>query len=95
MLFTALFTLVSSLLDLLFSLLPSWSPVDLSGFIAHLDFASVPFVGQGVQFFNNFVPLDQVVIILGLMITLWVASVAYKAAVWVLTKAHVLGGSSD
>lgn len=41
---------------------------------------------------NNFVPLDQLVVIIGLVVTFYVALLVVRLSIWLLVKAHVLGG---
>ena len=52
-------------------------------------------IAGGIQFFNHFFPLGTALTILALQLTLWAAFVIYKAVVWLLTKFHILGGSSS
>lgn len=96
MIFTLIIEAFIALITLVLSILPTWSPVDFSSFTTT---ASNLFtrseVGNGLTFFNNFVPMDQVVIILGLTFTLWAGAIIYRVSVWALTKVHVLGGNSD
>ncbi len=71
------------------SLLPTIDPPDVSGLISAM--APVFQLGGWV---NNFVPLSEAVTLLGVMMTAFAAITVVRATLWVLTKAHILGGSS-
>lgn len=49
-------------------------------------------VFQWAGWANWYVPVDQAVVAFGLVITLWVALYGFRFVVWMLTKAHILGG---
>lgn len=71
------------------ALLPDIAPPDVAGLVA----AMAP-VWQFGGWANNFVPLQEAVTLLGVMMTAFVAISAVRATLWVLTKLHILGGSS-
>jgi len=96
MLITAVVTVLLTFMDIIVSLLPSYTPFDLSTDLAGFHPLSGTSAVNGLVFtINNYVPLDTVVTILGLMATFFVASLLYHFTIWVLTKLHVLGGSSE
>ncbi len=70
-------------------LLPVISPPDVSGMVA-----STSGIWQYAGYVNNFVPASEAVTLLGILMTAFVAITAVRAVLWVLTKAHILGGSS-
>jgi hypothetical protein len=70
-------------------LLPAIDPPDVSGLVA-----SMAPVFQLGGWANNFVPLSEAVTLLGVMMTAFAAITVVRATLWVLTKAHILGGSS-
>lgn len=71
------------------SVLPDPAPPALAGMVG-----AVSPVWDGLAWLNNFVPLGDAVLYLGVYLTVVVVSYGLDVAVWVLTKAHVLGGSS-
>jgi hypothetical protein len=81
--------------SIMVSLLPTWTPVDLTGYENAGLFTSYHSVYEGMQFFNHFIPMDTVLTIFSLSLTIMVALMGYRITVWILTKLHVLGGSSD
>ena len=90
MIVLAVFRLMGAVAFGLLGLLPSF------GFDASSATAAV----NGWTFFgyfgwvNHYMPLDLGLVLLGVRLTLWGAMHAVEAVVWLLTKAHVLGGSS-
>lgn len=87
MIVDALLSFFQSIIDGIVGLIPEIEPPDLSGMVA----AMAP-VFEAVGWLNKYVPVDQAVIALGLMVTWWAVLYAIKFGIWVLTKAHVLGG---
>ncbi len=71
------------------SLLPVIEPPDVAGLVS----AMSPAFQLG-GWANNFVPLSEAVTLLGVMMTAFAALTIVRATLWVLTKAHILGGSS-
>jgi hypothetical protein len=74
------------------SLLPNWDPVDLSGYGAWLS-EHDPFSWFG--WLNFYFPVADVLIIVGVLLTVGVALNAWHWVVWIGTKLHLFGGSSD
>jgi hypothetical protein len=71
------------------ALLPAIDPPDVAGLVS----AMAPVFQLG-GWANNFVPLSEAVTLLGVMMTAFAAITVVRATLWVLTKAHILGGSS-
>jgi hypothetical protein len=85
-----------TLINTIGALLPSWSPVDFGAIAAPITslFASQP-LRDLLAWINFYVPLREGVSAALVLVGLYVGVLAYKTIVWVLTKAHVLGGSSE
>jgi hypothetical protein len=88
MIVDALLSAFEAVVGALTALLPEVDPPDLSGMVAGLD----PVWGAA-GWLNKYVPLDHAAIALGVLVTLWVVLYGIRVAAWLLTKAHVLGGS--
>ncbi len=73
-------------------LLPTWEGPDLSGYSAWLAEHS-PFSWFG--WLNWYFPVSDVLVILGLVLTIGIALHAWNWVVWVGTKLHLFGGSSE
>ncbi len=89
MITTAIVTLILAPFRAALALLPTIEPPDVSGLVA----AMAPVFQLG-GWANNFVPLSEAVTLLGVMMTAFAALTVVRATLWVLTKAHILGGSS-
>lgn len=74
--------------------LPDWQFPDLAADVESL-FVVIGPHGSFAAWFNLYVPLTEALALLGIGLVIWVAAHAYFALVWVLTKLHVMGGSSD
>jgi len=71
-------------------LLPSWS-VDTSSAQA----AVQAWDGFGLLgWADHYLPVTEASVLLGVRLTLWAGMHVFELVVWLLTKAHVLGGSS-
>jgi fermentation-respiration switch protein FrsA (DUF1100 family) len=83
----AIFAFFATIASFVVGLLPSMNPPDISSHLSAL--------GPVLTWFgwaNQYVPLDQVVIVLGIALGAWVTLNVFNGVVWVLTKAHILGG---
>lgn len=83
----AIFSLFQSFVDGLTGLLPDVEPPDLQGYVASLS----PVWGAA-GWLNKYVPLDHAAVALGLLVLMWFVLYGFRVGVWLLTKAHVLGG---
>jgi hypothetical protein len=76
--------------------LPDWEPVNLSQFYANFHpLDNYQQVRDGLAFFDQYVPVTDLLVILGLMLSTYSAYLVFRAVSWLLTKAHILGGSGD
>jgi hypothetical protein len=85
----AIFTFFATILLWPLTLLPAWDPLDLSGptaAIASLD------VGSWLGWVNQYLPVTQGVVALGLILVVSNATWLTNWVIWLLTKAHILGG---
>jgi hypothetical protein len=87
----ALLWLFRTVLDGLDVLLPSWSPPDISGTLATA-LGSIGDVGEFVGGLNWYFPVRETVEAVVILFAAWTAGLLYRGVVWVLTKAHILGG---
>lgn len=93
MILSALLTILETILGALFLLLPDWTPFDITGATEGWESYSPTF---GVlAWTNQYVPISEGFALGGLVLTVFAAAFAYRSVVWLLTKLHVLGGSSD
>jgi hypothetical protein len=70
------------------SLAPDISLPDLSSMVSGIDGFWNLF-----GWANNFLPVDQLVLIIGLVVTWYVVLLGVRVLLYLLTKAHVLGGA--
>lgn len=91
MILLALFSLFLFVVEALFSLLPT-SPEapEIGAMVASLDT-----IWTGFAWANHYLPVDTLVSLLGILVTSWAVMHAVQLVLWVLTKLHVLGGSSS
>ncbi len=71
------------------ALLPVVDPPDIDGLVS----GAAP-LWQFGGWLNNFVPLAECVSLLGVLLVAFAAVTAVRAVLYVLTKAHILGGAS-
>ncbi len=89
MIVDAFFSFVTNVLLWPLTLLPEWTPVDLSAPIAAIE--GLP-IGQWVGWVNNYLPVTQGAAALGLILVVSNATWLTNWVIWLLTKAHILGG---
>lgn len=87
----ALFGLFEDAVQAALGLLPEINPPDLSGMVEALGGLFAPGTGY-LGWLNRYMPVDQVPAALGVVLGSWAVLYLVRFAVWVLTKAHVLGG---
>jgi hypothetical protein len=83
----AVLSFFSGLVTVVLSWLPNPAPPDFSSFTGALHTAF-----QYFGWANSYIPLDVILGLVGVLLTVWSAMTVFRASVWVLTKAHVLGG---
>lgn len=88
----AVLRVIAAPLTALGGLLPDWEPVDLSGYGAWLSEHN-PFTWFG--WLNWYFPVTDVVAICGVLVTIGIALHAWNWVLWIGTKLHLFGGSSD
>jgi hypothetical protein len=71
-------------------LLPNPSPPSLSGLTGAL-----ATIFQYLGWANQFLPIDVALSLVAILLTAWLGMHGFRAVVWLATKAHILGGSSD
>lgn len=86
LLFGWFFSAVTWVLDLA----PNITIPDVSSWVA-----SFAVIWERLAWANNFVPVTQLVICIGLVVTFYVVLGSIRFVVWVLSKVHVLGGGSQ
>lgn len=70
------------------SLMPTIDPPDVSALVGEI----AP-VWQYAGWINNYLPLAEAAQLFGVLLTAFAAVMLVRGVLWVLTKAHVLGGS--
>jgi hypothetical protein len=90
---TALLSIGMTLLGWATGWLPSWSSLDLATPIASI-FATIAPLSHWFGWLDNYVPLHEAVEMLGVLIAMYAAAQLYSAAIWLLSKLHILGGGS-
>ena len=70
-------------------LLPTWSLPSLTGWTSYIGDTRI---WQWAAWANWYVPLDLAVAFLAVRLAAWTGMWTFEAVVWLLTKAHVLGG---
>jgi hypothetical protein len=71
------------------ALLPAWTPVDLDGPVADLTGTSL-FAGLG--WLNSYFPVDTLLQILGLQLSIWAAVYVVRFVIWLLQLFRIAGG---
>lgn len=72
-------------------LLPDIQPPDLVGMVDGIAPLFAPATGY-LGWLNKYLPIDQAALALGVVLGSWLVLYGIRLVVWVLTKAHVLGG---
>ncbi len=93
MIVNAVFSWFVGILTWLVGLIPSASALglpDLSSYGAAIGDSTV---WQWWGWANHFLPLDLALTLLGARLAVWLAMYGFEVVSWLLTKAHVLGGS--
>jgi hypothetical protein len=84
--------LLVSLFTLPFALLPTGPVLNINGYAQTV-------VNDGVfrhlEWVNNYLPLDQVVVAIGILLALVTIMLTVRILIWVMAKLHILGGSDE
>lgn len=88
MILDAIFAIFETVANAVLALIPDIPAPDLSGWADVI----AP-VWAHAAWLNKYVPLDQAVIMLGVLVVAWIVLYGIRFTVWVLTKLHALGGS--
>ena len=90
MIIDSILSFFSGLVHIVLGWLPSASAPNLYG-----DVASLSVFWSKFGWLNQYLPLSEFVGYGVIMLALFTGNYLFRAAVWTLTKAHILGGSSD
>lgn len=88
----AILWLFTKIAKALLYLLPDWSPFDVSGLAS----AVAPLLAPGLAFvawLDHYFPAKQLIGLMAVVVTMYVAAHVYRAAVWLASKARLLGAS--
>jgi hypothetical protein len=92
MILGSILALILSIFTLPFALLPSGPALGINGYAQNV-------VNDGffrhLGWVNNYLPLDQAVTAIGILLTLLGVMWTVRILLWVLTKFHILGGSDE
>lgn len=88
MIVDALFSIFNSVVNTVLGWLPDIAPPDVSGAIE-----SMAPVWAFLGWANKYVPLVEAGAMIGLVAAVYMVMYLIRFTVWVLTKAHILGGS--
>jgi hypothetical protein len=72
------------------NLIPVPAAPDMSGMLS-----AFSTVWADVAWLNNYLPCSEALAYAAVLIAAWLATHAYRASLWLATKAHILGGASD
>jgi carbon starvation protein CstA len=86
----AVLSFFTGLVSTVFGWMPTITPPSLGS-----DLSGLGTVWQYFSWANQFLPLDIALACAGLLLAAWGTRWLVMAALWVATKAHVLGGSSN
>jgi hypothetical protein len=86
----AILSFFAGIVHSVLALLPNPSAPDIAGAVSGLTS-----VWQWFGWANDYLPITEGVALVGILLTAWGGMMAFRAVVWALTKAHVLGGSSE
>jgi hypothetical protein len=74
------------------ALLPAWTPVDLSGPVAAITGTAL---FDGLGWLNHYLPVDTMLTLLSLQLTIWAAVYVVRFVIWLLQLFHVAGGADS
>jgi hypothetical protein len=80
---------MKSAITALLGLLPTVSVPDI-----HSGISGLGVLWNGLAWGNQYAPVTEALAMLGILLTAWTAMQLFNVVLWVLTKLHVLGGSS-
>jgi hypothetical protein len=83
----AMLSFFKGLVTVVFGWLPNPAPPSIAGYSGALGTAF-----QYLGWANSYLPIDEILGLVAVLLTVWVAMNIFRASVWALTKAHVLGG---
>jgi hypothetical protein len=83
----ALINVFETIVNTLLGWLPDITPPDLAGYVSALA-PAFTYVGYA----NKYLPVDQMMVALGILTTSWMAIYIIRFVEWVLSKTHLLGG---
>lgn len=86
----ALFGIFTAIVEALLGLLPDIDPPDLTGMVEALE----P-MWEYLGWMNKYIPIVEIGGMIVVLVTVQVAMFFVNMTIWVLTKAHILGGGSD
>ena len=87
---TLFLTFITPVVGAVLSPLPSGGSLGFSSAVSKF-LAAGPF--QWLGWVNNYVPLSEGLVALGLILGVFAVVLGVNVSVWVLTKFHILGGS--
>lgn len=90
MIIDALFGLFRAGVDTVLGWMPESPAPDYSATVSGVDV-----LWQYAAWANKYAPLSEGVLLTTALLSVWMAVFVIRLTVWALTKAHVLGGSSD
>lgn len=90
MIVDAFFSFVAKVVMWPLTLLPEWSPVDLSGPIAAVQGLAL---GEWIGWVNNYLPVTHGLTAIGVILVVTNATFIANWVLWLGTKLHLLGGS--
>lgn len=94
MIVEAIFNLIRAIIGFIEDELPDWTPVELTD---HADSLILAFdrAFDFVAWANLYAPVDEAIIVLGLMIAFHLGALMTNGIVWILSKLHIAGGGSN
>jgi hypothetical protein len=92
MLVELIINLVTGAVDFLLSLLPSWSPVNLSGLTSALSSGPAGTIFDGLAWANWYLPISEMAAIIVVKLGLEFGTYVVRFVVWLLQLFHVAGG---
>lgn len=77
---------------LILNLLPVWTPIDLAAAVAEFTTGAGNGFFDGLAWMNHYIPVQTMLTLLGLQITIWTTVRIVQFVVWLLQLFHVAGG---